>query len=254
LGVTLCHQGGQGRYQGTQFGLDDILIVPDGTELQIVSAPTWRTAALAIPEEKFLDRLVTIIHADSPGGPGLATLTRPQGARLRRACEDFFRATELYERSGDRELPLQSMAVDLVDYAIGLIAEGRIESLPKPGYLRRLEIFRKAEELVRSSDGDVPRIPEICRVIGTSERSLRYAFESVAGVSPSAYRKAHQLSRVHATLLQSDPGETLVKIVAYQHGFWHLSQFSQDYRRLFGEAPSATLTRESGASGLQRIA
>jgi AraC-like DNA-binding protein len=254
LGVTLSQQGGEGRYLGTPFGLDDILIVPDGTELQIVSAPTWRAAALAIPEEEFLDRMVTLIHADSPGGPGLATLSRPQGARLRRACEDFFRATERHERSGDRDFPLRSMAVDLADFAMGLIAEGRIESVPKPGYLRRLEIFRKAEEIVRSSNGDVPRIPELCRVIGTSERSLRYAFESTAGVSPSAYLKAQRLSRVHATLLQSDPGETLVKTVAYQHGFWHLGQFSQDYRQLFGEAPSITLARERGTSGLQRIA
>jgi AraC family ethanolamine operon transcriptional activator len=74
---------------------------------------------------------------------------------------------------------------------------------------------------------------------------LRYAFEDLAGISPAAYLKAHQLSRVHSALLETDPSETLVKTIAYEHRFWHLGQFSRDYRLAFGERPSETLARSA---------
>jgi AraC family ethanolamine operon transcriptional activator len=35
----------------------------------------------------------------------------------------------------------------------------------------------------------------------------------------------------------------MVGQVAGDWGFYHLGQFSRDYRRLFGESPSATLAR-----------
>jgi AraC family ethanolamine operon transcriptional activator len=32
-----------------------------------------------------------------------------------------------------------------------------------------------------------------------------------------------------------------IQDIASHWGFWHLSQFAQDYKHLFGELPSATL-------------
>jgi AraC family ethanolamine operon transcriptional activator len=32
-----------------------------------------------------------------------------------------------------------------------------------------------------------------------------------------------------------------IQDIASHWGFWHLSQFAQDYKKLFGELPSATL-------------
>jgi AraC-like DNA-binding protein len=44
-----------------------------------------------------------------------------------------------------------------------------------------------------------------------------------------------------ALLRQERASQLLVKSVALAHGFWHLGQFSRDYRDHFGEAPSKTL-------------
>jgi AraC family ethanolamine operon transcriptional activator len=37
-----------------------------------------------------------------------------------------------------------------------------------------------------------------------------------------------------------------VKAAALSCGFWHLGQFSRDYRLTFGELPSETLVRRAG--------
>ncbi|MBR0682029.1 helix-turn-helix domain-containing protein [Roseomonas eburnea] len=42
------------------------------------------------------------------------------------------------------------------------------------------------------------------------------------------------------------PGPRQVKAAALSFSFWHLGRFSRDYRRLFGELPSATVARAHG--------
>jgi AraC family ethanolamine operon transcriptional activator len=72
---------------------------------------------------------------------------------------------------------------------------------------------------------------------------MRDAFYKTVGMNPLAYLKAEQLNRVYRTLRHADPAETLIKQIAYENGFRHIGQFSQDYKHLFGELPSETLQR-----------
>jgi AraC family ethanolamine operon transcriptional activator len=36
--------------------------------------------------------------------------------------------------------------------------------------------------------------------------------------------------------------ESIIELAGI-HGFWHMGQFAADYRRIYGELPSATLDR-----------
>jgi AraC-like DNA-binding protein len=83
---------------------------------------------------------------------------------------------------------------------------------------------------------------ELCRVLGVSPATLGEAFHSALGISPHRYLKLRRLNMVRAALLRQErASQLLVKSVALAHGFWHLGQFSRDYRDHFGEAPSKTL-------------
>jgi AraC family transcriptional regulator, ethanolamine operon transcriptional activator len=55
------------------------------------------------------------------------------------------------------------------------------------------------------------------------------------------YWRAMRLNRVRRDLKRG--AETSIYDVAVQHGFWHFSQFSLDYKRHFCELPSETLRR-----------
>ena len=256
LGVTLSQHGGVGTYLGAPFGLDTVIAQGDEAPLEIISAPIWDAAALVIPESEFADQMEALTQR-APESPmklrGLARLPGPRSARLRQACLDYFSVASALQQSPDLRLPLEAMAADLVSLAIRFVVDSRIETEPTPTLGRRLEIIRKAEEFVESFPGRSFQIPDVCRHVGTSERSLRYAFEDLAGISPAAYLKAHRLSRVHSALLEADSSETLVKTIAYEHHFWHLGQFARDYRLAFDERPSETLARSAGRNASFRL-
>jgi AraC family transcriptional regulator, ethanolamine operon transcriptional activator len=85
-------------------------------------------------------------------------------------------------------------------------------------------------------------INDLCQALGVSQRKLSQAFMLARGESPYAYLKRRRLMMAHQVLSNAGSEAPLVKTVALDHGFWHLGNFSQYYRELFGETPSETLT------------
>ncbi|MOA41251.1 transcriptional regulator EutR [compost metagenome] len=63
------------------------------------------------------------------------------------------------------------------------------------------------------------------------------------GTNPVQYLRAIRLNRVRRDLRQNQRGGLKVQDVACHWGFWHLSSFTADYKRMFGELPSQTLLR-----------
>jgi AraC family ethanolamine operon transcriptional activator len=105
----------------------------------------------------------------------------------------------------------------------------------------RRRVVDRACELMLSRSVQPPSILEICDRIGASPRKLNYCFRDVLGVSPARYLRAVRLNNARRDLKDPSAVASSVQDVAARWGFWHLGQFSVDYKRQFGELPSATL-------------
>ncbi|MCK1396355.1 helix-turn-helix domain-containing protein [Bradyrhizobium sp. 1] len=101
----------------------------------------------------------------------------------------------------------------------------------------------RARELMHGSDERALSLLEVCKAVGASPRKLGYCFQEVLGTSPMHYWRAMRLNRVRRELKRATDAQTSIYDVAVQHGFWHFSQFSLDYKRHFSEKPSDTLRR-----------
>lgn len=77
---------------------------------------------------------------------------------------------------------------------------------------------------------------------GVSKSTLYLAFEHVCGQPPPEYFHKRWLTRARLRLPESSPRRGAVKRVALDTGFTELGRFAGEYRRLFGESPSATLS------------
>ena len=84
--------------------------------------------------------------------------------------------------------------------------------------------------------------------LGASVRTLQTATQAVHGVSLHRYLRLNRLWLVRRQLMKGLPGTT-VKTAANSNGFWHMGEFSQSYKAVFGEVPSATLARGGGYLG-----
>ena len=101
-------------------------------------------------------------------------------------------------------------------------------------------IARQAERHMRERLAEPMPIDELCVTLRVSRRYLEYAFRSAFGISPSRYARLLRLHEVRRRLRQ--PGaQTTVTREALRMGFNHLSQFATQYKKIFGESPSATL-------------
>ena len=86
-------------------------------------------------------------------------------------------------------------------------------------------------------------IPELCREIGASERTLRICCQEHLGMGPKHYLLLRRMQLVRRALSQSAPADMTVTEIATRYGFWQFGRLAVEYKALFGEAPSATLHR-----------
>jgi AraC-like DNA-binding protein len=103
------------------------------------------------------------------------------------------------------------------------------------------QAVRQAVDLIHANPEHPWTTASLARRVSVSARSLQDGFARSYGVPPSVYLRSVRLDRARAELQAADPCTTTVARVAGKWGFLYLSRFAADYRKKFGENPSATL-------------
>ncbi|MBO4120450.1 AraC family transcriptional regulator [Cupriavidus gilardii] len=112
-----------------------------------------------------------------------------------------------------------------------------------PAYVRRA-----IQYLRRNLDRPIT-MRELADHCGVSERSLQVGFRRSKNATPMEYLRLLRLQGARDSLLRAPPQPGAVTAIALRHGFSHLSMFSREYRREFGELPSETLRRAQRREG-----
>lgn len=102
---------------------------------------------------------------------------------------------------------------------------------------RRQRLVHSAKDYLMAHRSQAIDIPALCQHLHVSRRTLQYCFEDVLGLSPAQYVRVLRLNGARREL-RAHP-ERGVSSAAAAWGFWHLSHFAHDYRKLFGHSPSA---------------
>ncbi len=120
---------------------------------------------------------------------------------------------------------------------------GKIDLTGLKSAAARRRVVDRACQFVLAEPSEPVSLLDVCRNIGASRRKLNYCFQDVLGSSPARYLRALRLNGVRRAL--KCPGDRRVGVqdIAARWGFWHLGQFSTDYKRQFCELPSQTLAR-----------
>jgi AraC-like DNA-binding protein len=130
--------------------------------------------------------------------------------------------------------------------ALAACLQRREEPEPIPAQGQHTIVMRRFRRVLEENSGQPIYIPEICRAIRVSERTLRVCCQEHLGMSPKRYLMLRRMHLARRALRAATGAETGVTEVATRFGFWQLGRFAVEYRSLFGEPPSETLRRPPG--------
>ena len=109
----------------------------------------------------------------------------------------------------------------------------------------RMSQISRAVRWIRDHYADGLRIEDLARIANMSATSFFRHFRAITSMTPVQYQKQVRLHEARARLLAS-PGD--VAGVGYTVGYDSPSQFSREYRRLFGAPPGKDAARMLAAS------
>lgn len=224
--------------------LDSRIYTQDDSDAVVLRGGARRTFGVALKKEQLKERMAVLrgVDQDDIHWPEPQLQMDPRTtAKLRERLNRIM----LLARSGQTPDPRL-----LLDRLLTFMAEahGAASTVPefasaRPRHPER--IVRKAEDAFVAWPSARISVADLCAVTGVSKSALYAAFGHVYGEPPMSYLHKRRLVQARRSLIQAERQRGIVKRVALENGFLELGRFSAEYRALFGELPSHTLTRQS---------
>lgn len=245
FGVPLALQG-EGYFGGRPIGLDSIIVLRDRGPLDFRAPAPLDIVAVSMPIEALRRYAVEIDQRDIDVELREVCVAEPAPERVRRLRAFLLLALEsICGHPQKLQHPVTRRALEHAVYGSIVDTFAGADDAAAPGPTRSHALVSRAQEYMREHVDEPLTVEDLCRELRVSRRTLQYGFREVLRLNPVGYLRALRLNGVRRALRSPARGTT-VQDVAALWGFWHLSHFACDYRRMFGELPSETLHRASG--------
>ena len=239
FGIPLVSDG-TARVDACQIGRGALAFRPGNVEFELVTPAQFSIYGIVVRgdvlrryaeevEHRALDERLFTQHVIQVGDTRLARLCALLGRRL-----DGAAAVSGPLPDAQRD-DLQADVLAALFDACAQPADDGTGGAPST----RRWIVAQAREYVLAHRTRPVGVPELCEQLHVSRRTLQYCFQDVLGMAPATYLRTLRLNGARRDLCGRAADS--VQDVAEAWGFWHLSQFATDYRRLFGKRPSETL-------------
>jgi len=103
--------------------------------------------------------------------------------------------------------------------------------------------IKTVRDLLHSKLEEPASIATLANELGISERQLHNVFKSEYGMTPKKYLQNLRLNAIKKELLHADRNKTKIIDVALKYHFFHMGHFAAEYKKMFAETPSFTLSR-----------
>lgn len=235
-----------GYYGGRPIRRDSVIVLHDGQELDFRAPAQLDLVAVSIPVGALRRHAIECERRDIERdlrGLIVASLPPRRVEAFRRlllaALEAVSRDPHVLAQPPARE----ALARSLLRGTLKLFGPAGGADAPVRTPTRSHTLVRRAQAIVRSRIEEPVTVEALCVELDVCRRTLQYAFHEVLGINPVGYLRAVRLNGAHRALKAAAREGASVQDVAARWGFWHLSHFAADYRRMFGERPSETLKR-----------
>lgn len=251
LGVPVAMQG-QGYFCGRPIASDAIMTLGGGDALAFTAPERFDVVAVSIPSQELTRYAMDIEHRDIE-----RELQNRPVIHASNECVNEFRGfllaalesvalTPTMLKYAAMQKGLEQALLSSVLKAVGGDEGMAGGSTSSPSH--RHKLVARAQDYMREHVEEPLTVEDLCRTLQVSRRTLQYSFQEILQLNPVSYLRAMRLNGVRRMLKSSGAQRQSVQDIAARWGFWHLSHFANDYRRMFGELPSETL-RNSAQPG-----
>ena len=224
---------------------DMLFIFPPDAELYSVTQPDFDVFALSLSEETLNQTCHSFELPDFcklVDGKEVFNCNPQSMLQLRQWLQKTALDLSISTPAENSNILLKRLEEELARRLVTTLAESR-EPILKSAIRRRDTALKTALDFIIESDKPVTSVQELCIATHVSERTLEYAFRERFGLTPKTFTLTHRLNNVRKALTYADSDIDRIYEIAGHHGFFHMGQFSSDYKRLFGELPSEALSR-----------
>lgn len=251
FGVPVAMDG-WGAWCGRLVGLDSLVTLGPRDTLDFRTPPGLDIIGISLEARAFAAFSRTVEDRDwelALQARPLVAVPPPQMARLRDLLLDVFATADQAPERLRQSTVRATLRDQVLEHVVGAL--GSAEPEPAPSFTRQVRrgIVNRAREFAAGNAGQALTVAALCAALKVSRRTLQTCFQEVLALSPHHYLQARRLNGLRRTLLAPDSGADSVQDAAARWGFWHLSACAAEYRRMFGELPSATLRRRPSATG-----
>jgi AraC-like DNA-binding protein len=238
---------------GVELQTGDIIFHSRGERFhQRTTGPCgWSLVGLA-PEH--LERYGEVASGKALSLPAAARILRPatrDAARLRRLHAQACRLAETRPKVLAHPEVARAIEQGLIHALVTCLgARARDDGTAR---LHNTRIMARFEEVLANHPNRPLPMPQLCALIGVTDRTLRSCCAEFLGISPTRYMLLRRLKAVRIALRDADPATASVAEIAGGCGFTELGRFAVIYRTAFGESPSTTLRRAPGPGILDPI-
>ena len=219
------------QWRGQQITQNDLLIFPQNNELQSASKADFEIFTISV-RLAYLEQLFNYLGLK--GLPDKREIVRLNTHVLQELR--YLASTIIISTGGNLIQPtVQSLVEKLI------ISATETDTEKTPCMRKRDRAVDSIVDYVRSTPVPTSELAELCCIAGVSERTLQYAFKERYDIAPNVFIKRWNLNTARRQLLSANSAKTNIYDVALKLGFYHQSQFANDYKQLFSELPSKTL-------------
>lgn len=219
-----------------------LMLFPANQELFSISKDAMQIATVSIADNMFDSQLDQIAIAPTAGldDARLTQIDPAQWQHLHKCLQTISDYAENYQHkysdSNFERYLAEETAFHLIRAAIGDLADRC-----------RAPVHTAAKHTRTALKYIIPRlntpltVAEVCDATGIGRRTMEQSLRRYLGLSPKQVITFMRYSRCREALIRTN--HPTVQSTAHAWGFWHMGQFSKDYKRLFGESPRDTLKR-----------
>ncbi len=223
----------------SQFDADKLLVRQGGVDFELITPETFSIYGLVLKQD-FVQQIKAELELGELKGQNLCLsgLSSRYVQQLKYYLGVLLDANQTRWSCETHQSIIKDVLTEL--FALNEQAVGSQNKITPSTSNRRQVIMNRVRQYLEYQDYHSPiTVSELCEAVHVSRRTLQYTFEACCDVSPKHFIQRMRLNQIRRTL--QDPQDTRkIAEIAFDFGFFHLGQFSQSYKQLFGEAPTET--------------